>query len=46
MLTDLVALHREGLRTPLPLPTNATLAYARIFHGSHSAPDALAEAAG
>ena len=44
VLTDLVALHRDGLRAPLPLPTNAAMAYARIFHGSHSAPDALAEA--
>lgn len=44
VLADLVALHREGLRAPLPLPTTAALAYARTFTGTGSADDALAEA--
>ena len=44
LLADLVALHREGLAAPLPLPTKAALDYARTFTGSGSAPDALAEA--
>jgi exodeoxyribonuclease V gamma subunit len=45
VLADLVALHREGLRAPLPLPTNAALVYARTLIGSGRADDALAEAA-
>ena len=44
MLADLVALHREGLRAPLPLPTVAAHAYARTRTGGGSADDALAEA--
>jgi exodeoxyribonuclease V gamma subunit len=44
VLADLVALQREGLCEPLPLPTNAALAYARTFTGTGSADDALAEA--
>jgi exodeoxyribonuclease V gamma subunit len=44
VLADLVALHREGLRAPLPLPTKAALVYARTFAGTGSADDALAEA--
>jgi exodeoxyribonuclease V gamma subunit len=44
VLADLVALHREGLRAPLPLPTKAALAYARTLRGSGSTGDALAEA--
>lgn len=44
VLADLVALHREGLSAPLPLPTNAALVYARTFAGTGSADDALAEA--
>ena len=44
VLADLVALHREGMRAPLPLPTKAALVYARTFTGTGSAGDALAEA--
>jgi exodeoxyribonuclease V gamma subunit len=44
VLADLVALHREGLREPLPLPTVAAQVYARTRIGSGSADDALAEA--
>jgi exodeoxyribonuclease V gamma subunit len=44
VLADLVALHREGLCAPLPLPTKAALVYARTFSGTGSADDALAEA--
>jgi exodeoxyribonuclease V gamma subunit len=44
VLADLVALHREGLRAPLPLPTVAAHAYARTRSGGGSADDALAEA--
>ena len=44
VLADLVALHREGLRAPLPLPTNAALAYARTLTGSGDPTAALAEA--
>jgi exodeoxyribonuclease V gamma subunit len=45
VLADLVALHREGLREPLPLPTIAAQAYARTRTGGGTADDALAEAA-
>ena len=45
MLADLVALHRAGLREPLPLPTGAAHVYARTRVGGGSADDALAEAA-
>ncbi len=44
VLADLVALHREGLREPLPLPTVAAQAYARTRSGGGTAADALAEA--
>ena len=44
MLADLVALHREGLREPLPLPTIAGQAYARTRTGGGTPDDALAEA--
>jgi exodeoxyribonuclease V gamma subunit len=44
VLADLVALHREGLCAPLPLPTKAALVYARTFAGTGSADDALAQA--
>ena len=44
VLADLVALHREGLRAPLPLPAKAALAYARTLRGSGSTADALAQA--
>jgi exodeoxyribonuclease V gamma subunit len=44
VLADLVALHREGMRAPLPLPTNAALAYARTLTGSGDPDAALAEA--
>ena len=44
MLADLVDLHREGLREPLPLPTVAAQAYARTRTGGGTADDALAEA--
>ena len=44
VLADLVALHREGLREPLPLPTVAAHAYARTRAGGGTADDALAEA--
>ncbi|MDT7578945.1 MAG: exodeoxyribonuclease gamma subunit, partial [Pseudonocardiales bacterium] len=44
LLADLVALHREGLRAPLPLPTNAALAYVRTLTGSGNPDAALAEA--
>ena len=43
-LTDLLALHREGLCAPLPLPAKAALAYARTLRGSGSTADALAQA--
>ncbi len=44
VLADLVALHRQGLREPLPLPTVAAHAYARTRTGGGTADDALAEA--
>lgn len=44
VLADLVALHREGLREPLPLPPRTALTYARIRTAGGSASDALAEA--
>ena len=44
ILADLVALHREGLREPLPLPTVAAHVYARTRSGGGSVDDALAEA--
>ncbi|HXV92582.1 MAG TPA: exodeoxyribonuclease V subunit gamma [Pseudonocardia sp.] len=44
VLADLVALHREGLCEPLPLPGAAALVYARTRLGGGSAEDALAEA--
>ena len=44
ILADLVALHREGLREPLPLPTVAAQVYARTRTGGGSVDDALAEA--
>ena len=44
VLADLVALHREGMREPLPLPTVAAQVYARTRTGGGSADDALAEA--
>jgi exodeoxyribonuclease V gamma subunit len=44
VLADLVALHREGLCEPLPLPTVAAQVYARTFTATGSAADALAEA--
>jgi exodeoxyribonuclease V gamma subunit len=45
VLADLVALHREGLREPLPLPTVAGQAYARVRTGGGTPAAALAEAA-
>jgi exodeoxyribonuclease V gamma subunit len=45
VLADLVALHREGLREPLPLPTVTAQVYARTRTGGGTADDALAEAA-
>ncbi|MBL8927343.1 MAG: exodeoxyribonuclease V subunit gamma [Pseudonocardia sp.] len=44
VLADLVALHRDGLREPLPLPTIAAQAYARTRTGGGTPDDALAEA--
>jgi exodeoxyribonuclease V gamma subunit len=45
VLAELVALHREGLREPLPLPTVAAQVYARTRSGGGTADDAFAEAA-
>lgn len=44
VLADLVALHREGLCEPLPLPTQAGNTYARIRLGGAGPADALEEA--
>ncbi|MFC4950559.1 exodeoxyribonuclease V subunit gamma [Pseudonocardia sp. GCM10023141] len=43
LLTDLVALHREGLAEPLPLPTLAGSTYARVRLGGAGAAEALEE---
>ena len=43
-LTDLVGLHREGLREPLPLPTLGGHAYAKTRSGGASAAEAADEA--
>jgi exodeoxyribonuclease V gamma subunit len=45
VLAELVALHREGLREPLPLPTVAAQVYARTRTGGGTADDAFTEAA-
>ncbi len=45
VLADLVALHREGLRAPLPLPTVSGQVYARVRTGGGTPDAALAEAA-
>ncbi|MGI9002237.1 MAG: exodeoxyribonuclease V subunit gamma [Pseudonocardia sp.] len=44
VLADLVALHREGLREPLPLPTVAGHTYATLRRGGADAAAALDEA--
>jgi exodeoxyribonuclease V gamma subunit len=43
-LADLVALYREGLREPLPLPTLGGHTYARVRGGGASAAEATEEA--
>ncbi len=44
LLADLVDLHREGRRAPLPLPTGSAHVYARTRTGGASADEALEEA--
>ncbi|MEJ3656383.1 exodeoxyribonuclease V subunit gamma [Actinomycetes bacterium KLBMP 9759] len=44
LLADLVAMHREGLSAPLPLPTMPAATYARVRRGGASPGDAVEEA--